>query len=847
MKTFDESQQKVIEAQDGYFLVLAPPGCGKTELLTHRINLAHEKGINYDDMLCLTFTNRAARNMRDRIKDNAVDSCEDLFVGNIHRFCSRFIYDNHILPASTSIIDELDQEDILDELGVKKYNANQPHNNTLQLSQILKLAALRYQKENNHPQSVWVNEPHFSMPYLKDKAQEFADLYCEYKKVHDIIDFDDILNIAYSRMLNPDFKNLLYSDYHWIQVDEVQDLNNIQFAIIDKLTSSEHYTVMFLGDEQQAIYSFMGAKLEGLKMLVNRCKETLRLYTNYRSPKYLLDKFNTYAIQQLDMDKELLPQPYNMEEAARGMMNIFEYGSQYTQLKGLTRIVQNVTEKYPEERVGILVRKNSDADTIANSLDNNQIPYFKLSGRDVFKGDDYKTLTSHFAVVLQDTNYYEWARILWKTQASLSFKDARVLVSRLRKASVTPLDLINYGGSSSYVAEFLNSYQTKELVLFDTETTGLNVFEDDIIQIAAIKVRNGVAVPGSEFNVLIRTEREIPPIIKNETNPMIRVYNEGNLVEADKALISFLEYVGGDEVLGHNVNYDYQILRYNLLRRCGGLKIEEHISAYWDSLKLIRIIQPHNRNYDLKSLLETSNLEGQNTHKADDDVLGTKSLVDYCAKRIVEILPQQQELWKDVNIQNAAHTLTNVYSPIYNQTLLLLYSDNNAPGADLFVSDFERVHNLLSGLKIISPIPHFDYVLSFLKEVFDTPGKAQTFWDTITTHLSDMKSFSQADLCDSGLIKEKVYIMTVHKAKGLEFEHVVLYEAIDGNYPFFKSFTEEEKLEDARVFYVGLSRAKKRISILYPQTVTYNTYTFHKQKTPFLDCIIDRFSSYWGG
>ena len=102
----DESQRRVIEAEGGYHLVLAPPGCGKTQILTERIRRAHEaEGVAWADMLCLTFTNRAARGMQERIRENIQESgVEQVYVGNIHRFCSKFLFENNILPAETSII-----------------------------------------------------------------------------------------------------------------------------------------------------------------------------------------------------------------------------------------------------------------------------------------------------------------------------------------------------------------------------------------------------------------------------------------------------------------------------------------------------------------------------------------------------------------------------------------------------------------------------------------------------------------------------------------------------------------------------------------------------------------------
>ena len=845
MKVFDDSQIKVIDADGGHILVLAPPGCGKTELLTHRILKAHEKGVDYNDMLCLTFTNRAARGMRDRIKEASPEPCEGLFVGNIHRFCSRFLYENQIIPLSTGIIDELDQQDIFDDFGFTQYNSNHKgYDNQLQVADIGRLASRLYQEEHNHPREIWLDMPKFKTEEVQRKSQDIASLYYEYKQANNILDFDDILLYSYTRMMEPDYKELQYSDYPWIQIDEVQDLNNLQFAIIDKLTARENFTVMYLGDEQQAIYSFMGAKISSLSKLVERAGgNPLRLNRNYRSPKYLLEAFNTYAISELRMDPNLLPTPNSMEEAEKGTMNIFEYSHELLQDSGLVQIVRTVTAKYPEERVGVLVRTNNAAEEISNMFSSRGIPHFKLSGQDIFKTNEFKALVAHFSVVHQDTNYFEWARVLWTMKATPSYKDARGLVTRLRDAAITPLDFIDYCGESSYVAEFLKTYKNKEFVIFDTETTGLNLFEDDIIQIAAIKVRNGEVVPGSEFNALIRTDREIPALLGKDLNPMVEVYNNGPLFKAEDALTQFLDYVGNDEVLGHNINFDYQILRYNLLRRLNGVRIENHIKVYWDSLKLIRLLEPHLRVYKLKNLLEAFGLEGQNSHRADDDILATKSLVDYCAEAIQKKLPNQAALWRDVNVRNAVTKLKENYEALYSHTRQALYSGEKSESSIQFLDEFEVVYKFLTKSSFIAGIPSFEYIVSFLRENVFSITEEPYFWDQINAHLSDIKSFSQADLCESGVIKEMVYVMTVHKAKGLEFEHVILYNAVDGTYPLFLCKTAEEKKEDARVFYVGLSRAKKRISVLYSKAFR----GYQKHLTPYLDCIKERFTIYKRG
>ena len=845
---FDEYQKKVIEAKDGHYLVLAPPGCGKTELLTHRVIAAHGDGVPYEKMLCLTFTNRAARGMRERIDATAGDSCEGLFVGNIHRFCSRFLYDNHIISRSTGIIDELDQKDIMDSFGFSKYNANVIwRNEQISTSDVSKFATRLYQKEAGHPDDVMTPEPYLPNISARNKAQEIAAGYYAYKKQNALMDFDDILLLTYTT-LAADTQHV-YPRYSWIQVDEVQDLNSLQMSIISLLESGPDATVLYLGDEQQAIYSFMGAKLTGLERLASRCSENhiLRLYTNYRSPKYLLDVLNTYATHQLGIKKEFLPTAKVDTEADRGLLNIFDYQTDGQMQADVAKRVENCLNKFPDERIGVLTRSNAAADAVSLSLKERGVEHFRLSGRDVFKTDEFKTLLSHFSLLVNGNSFLDWARVLWMTGTTPSFKDARDLVVTLRESAISPSDFLFREYGHSYIGDFLEAYTDREIVIFDTESTGLDVFNDDIIQIAAVKVRNGKIIPGSEFNVIIETERPIPATLGAEENPMLKVYHESIRLPAGSALRDFLDYVGGDDILGHNVTFDYQILKHNLHRRLHCDDLNVHIGKVWDSLALIRLLEPRLRVYKLRSLLETFGLEGENSHRADDDILATKSLVDFCAGRANTKIPLQEKVFSNINVRHAAERLKEKYGPIYAASMALYAASSDEAAAIhpddtgvCFLSELRRVYEAFRGTGVMNEIQGFEYVLEFLRQSVFTDPSETTLRAQLNAHLTDIRTFSQADLCDSGIVREKVYVMTIHKAKGLEFDHVMLYDCRNDVFPFFSSKTEAEQMEDARVFYVGLSRARKRLTLLYPASCR----GYSKELTPFIEPIIGSFARY---
>ena len=124
--SLDKYQIPVVEASRGRHLVLASPGCGKTHILAERIRYARERGVKYEDMLCLTFTNRAAREMTNRIQKVVGGDFSELMVGNVHRFCSKFLFEQGRIPADSAIIDDEEAVSIIadyrneDEEGVTR-------------------------------------------------------------------------------------------------------------------------------------------------------------------------------------------------------------------------------------------------------------------------------------------------------------------------------------------------------------------------------------------------------------------------------------------------------------------------------------------------------------------------------------------------------------------------------------------------------------------------------------------------------------------------------------------------------------------------------------------------------
>lgn len=862
--TPDEDQRKVIALSGGRHLVLAPPGCGKTFILAERVVEAHRNGVDYEDMVCLTFTNRASRGMRSRISERTNNPVPpDLFVGNVHRFCSNYLFEQKKIPQNSAVIDDLDAESIIAFLA--RLDPAEDHSRFT--ADIVNLQHALSQRDKGMPERLIVHADMLKdveLPGMQRKA-ELARLYAEYKDTDSLLDFEDLLEKTYSAAINDPDRHR----YKWIQVDEVQDLNYLQFAIID-LFAADDATIVYLGDEQQAIFSFVGAKLEALEQLRVLCGGNIHhLGKNHRSPKYLLDVFNAYAEHQLGISPTLLPATDDSSIASSQDRCLFRscfhhFGSLahkeqlrcrydhafcsqcHRSIANEYRLAVSLAKRYaemePVGRVAIIVSTNADADRLSKEF--GDIPHFKISGQDLFSTPTVQLLFSHLNVVANETCFIAWARLLYHLHVVNEYAAARNFMRELRSRAMSPTDLLTYD-NSTYLQHFSQVLDNEEIVLFDTETTGLDVFNDDIIQIAAVKVRHGKYVEGSEFDIIIETDKEIPTIVGGHDNPMLSEYLNRERYSRAEGLQRFLDYAAGHVLIGHNVEYDFNILDHNL-RRTFGYSLGHR--QRFDTLKLIRLVQPRLRIYKLEKLLETLHLEGENSHNAIDDVKATLSLLLYIREKAEEYLPAQRELLSHPTFRGIAERFCEVYHDLYFHSYRRVYSVKNEGDKPAIVDELNYVYLHLLAKGWVAPVEKWQHIVDFLSEDIVDAEVAPTFRQQMDKYLVEINTLRESDLCDSTSMqnhsRERFFIATAHKAKGLEFESVIVFNATEGAYPYFyniQSNNSERIREDARRFYVAISRAKKHLCITYSDV---NARGGISRITPFMKSVVEYFSCY---
>ena len=918
--TPDPYQQEVICARGGFHLVLAPPGCGKTQILTERIRHAHNtEGIAYADMLCLTFTNRAARGMVERIHNNISDEgVGEVFVGNVHRFCSKFLFANALVAAESSVIDENDAISIVARyLGEDEYAVLNNANRRRDYSNILHLESMMHQIRHNHPKALRAHTDCINADDIKamqcicevmkrtfdaaamidiyENTDTYRDLtqsdtcdygnrqiimkllqkmslarqYQLYKRRNHLLDFHDLLVQTYDAMLS-DSEQTKYKHYTWVQVDEVQDLNPLQMAIIKLLTARPFHTVMFLGDEQQAIFSFMGAKLDALSALKQQPKCQLHhLSVNHRSPKYLLDIFNTYAAEVLKIDPSLLPEvgKERPQDILGNELKIICSETYEQEVRDCVQFANMLGSNFPESTTAIVVNSNHDAEVISNELTMRDIGHFKVSGTDLFSLPDVKLLFAHLGVLNNEFSFMSWARLMKGLRVYESNAAARNFVRQLFDRAIMPSDLLLFD-NTTYIQNFIHSYENETIVVFDTETTGLNVFDDDILQIAAVKVRNGKVVPDSEFALYIETDKSIPAMLGDIVNPIIEERRHHQLLTHAEALRQFMAYAEGCTLLGHNADYDYHILDFNLQRYTPEIRLADSHPSYLDSLRLVRLLHPELMEHKLKYLLAVLGLEGTNSHLADDDVNATRNVVVHCYKIAKEKVEEQEKFLDDSRVKERVGTLKRNYGEMYREGLRCMYeseerrvkneerrvkseerrekseerrekseeslSDNSADVA--LVRELRRFYEYLLDGGFIVEIDGLRFILAYLSNDTIDASKEPSLYEQLCNHTMEISTLKEADLCGSKSINEHIFVTTIHKAKGLEFDNVIVFDAVDGRMPNYYSRNNPHQLaEDARKFYVALSRAKQRLYVSQClQRTDYHNVPHEVHLTPFM-------------
>lgn len=810
-------QNEVLRLNQGRHVVFAPPGSGKTELLGLRVHDALTQGIAPESMLCITFTNRAARNMNERIGDLGRSAP---FIGTLHRFGFRFLLANGLIPALTSFLDEEDAHQFLmDSVAMAEEDLGRPK------EPIDMNWAASYVRQASMVTRKLINPtPSVNNKALLDRVfKHYSDL----KVASCAIDFDDVLQLTLQALRHS--KPQRMSNYDWVQVDEVQDLSDIQWEILSSLIAQKGH-VVFFGDYDQAIYSFMGASHE---VLVQHTMGATRhvLPDNFRSPPYLIDFFNAYALANMPQRQVVALQSGlgNLHTGGRVRFHHSKGEFKHEAQDIASIIVPQMTKEM--ESLAILTRTNKDADAVSDNLVEQGIAHKRVSGFDLFRRRTIKDVMAFLRILSNSHDRLAWARLLACYGGIGTLKASREMVNQIFHAGMNPNDWL-LGGAHGDVADlFVQTFQRGRIVLFDTETTGLDLSSDDIVQIAAVEAIDGLPT-GRQFKVFLHTERDLKD--SSDVHHITAAMLDSQGQPAKQGLAGFLDFIGDAPLGGHNLlAFDLPMLEANLTR--SGLAWQRPIVCF-DTLVLARQLHPELCSHTLADLIESLQLDGANTHDALDDVLATMELARHLSREAASQAPQRQSLRR----QYARFIERFIVSlvPLWKGARERLATEINL--AELVEEFFRHARGAIQYKIDPDEIVHVQTLIDYLR--FHTPSRPLEHH--LRYLLRELETYSESDLITDDV---RVIVSTVHKAKGLEFDGVVVASCVQDVYPHFYSSTSSAIQEDARLLYVAITRARQDIVLTSHDTVLTSRGRYSRYPSSFLNFLptvpgVERFS-----
>lgn len=404
-------QLEAVFHDNGPALVVAGAGTGKTRTLIHRVARLVESGVSPEQILLLTFTRRAAREMIHRASEILDDRCKGIKGGTFHFYCSQLLHryaDRIGFPNNFTIIDTADALEVIQlvrtNLNLHKKAKRFPNKNTL-------LSMISTSINKHLDMRVVVTEMYPQFSELIDKIEAVADGYKEYKELNFVMDFDDLL-IRTKELLeqHEDIRLQVASGNKHVMVDEYQDTNKLQ-ASLTALFSSVHKNIMAVGDDAQSIYSFRGADHQNIMEFPVLFENTklIKLEENYRSTPEVLNAANQLLDQAtFKFNKQLFT---NNEEGE--LPAIVQAPSEHDQSRFVSQVVLQLREQgYELSDLAVLFRNGRDSFDLEIELNKNNIPFVKYGGQKFTEAAHVKDVLAHIRVLVNPLDTIAWNRIL---------------------------------------------------------------------------------------------------------------------------------------------------------------------------------------------------------------------------------------------------------------------------------------------------------------------------------------------------------------------------------------------------------------------------------------------------
>lgn len=396
----NNNQNQAVKTTEGPLMVMAGAGSGKTRVLTYRIAyLIDELGVSPDAILAVTFTNKAAREMKERIEKLLDTDCKNMWISTFHSFGARFLRKeiNALKDYNRlfNIIDDQDQERIVKRI-IKDNDFDVSHKIVLSYISGIK---------SNEPMVIKNDN-------TLEQLERIYDIYQKELKKDNILDFDDLLYLTYKILANDDYLREKYQKkFDYILVDEFQDTNKIQFQLINLLTNDKQ-NIFVVGDINQSIYSFRGARIENINKFRAHYKDKLQLIKledNYRSTKEILDVANAV----IKANNSFVDMNLKTDKSTGLKPKIVETDSNYGEvIFVINEIKKLLNEGYEYKDFAVLYRINSLSLNFETEFIKQNIPFIIYGGLSYFERREVKDIIAYLRLLINKDDDFSLKRII---------------------------------------------------------------------------------------------------------------------------------------------------------------------------------------------------------------------------------------------------------------------------------------------------------------------------------------------------------------------------------------------------------------------------------------------------
>lgn len=839
--TFNKKQQQVINELNQNILLSAGAGTGKTNVLSYRVaNILNKNRANADEILCLTFTNKACRELKNRITSQLdFETANKITIRTIHGFAYQVITTTakkaQTIFKEFVIFDDEDQKTL-----IRQTIANFPKARALDIQYIVNcIEQLKQERALKHIytediEADYTTIYHQHLKFNKTFNQQQNDnltKFFQFDGLNIIINYE----LALQQMHGLDYKDLianayrLFQDenicsswrkrYKYIMIDEMQDTSSFEYTMLENLFPANN--IMLCGDEFQTIYEWRGSNPQKILTAFTEKYNPLiiNFNENYRSTKLLLEMAYNTLINLFCKETILHSYAKNLLSKSSELGHKIELKQANSLANEAQWIFQNIVNLLPlvktPTQIAILVRQNNYLQNLTlhlNYLANiynqkNQeepIHFIQIDNIRFFKRQEIKDVLSIMKYLINPNDYLSLQRILVNLIPNIGIRTIKQISSaEYLQNGLRLSDFINANFQNPNYEPFSNlisAYLSKDIIVFDIEGTGTDIFADNIIQLSAIKIRKGKKI--AEFNRYLKSDKPVGDSEKvhHISDEYLQTHGENPKL----VLQEFCQFIQDAIITGHNIRgYDMDILNQNLLKH--NLKPVDFSNINFDTLDLVRRFYPNLPNHKLEFLSNHFQFETKSNHNSLDDVFATWELLHKLledkiiptAKKRSELINKQKNKFIHVaqifqklhNILNDNLLLENLIAQIVKEfDLVNIYKANATQDGAI------RLENIRNLFRLAKAELNSHRGTNGIKELLQYASLSNTDLDALTSS------------------HPKIPIITIHQAKGLEFDYEFLAGMNDDIFPSYfstrnGSITEEEK----RLFYVAITRAKKAL------------------------------------